>query len=161
MEFMLGVIPSPRVNLSQYAPKMIVFKINPAKVKEVIGKGGEMIDKIIAASGGVKIDFEDDGTCFITDVNQENIDKAKAMIEEIATDLEINKVYEGRISRIEEYGVFVELPKKKVGLCHISALGPNMNGDLNKHFKIGDMMKVKVTEIDATGKVKVRRELTA
>lgn len=94
MEVMLETIPAPRAQLSPYAPKMAVIKINPDKVKMVIGKGGEMIDKIIEQSGGVKIDFEDDGTCYIAHMDQDKIDMAIKLIKDIAEDLPLNTVIE-------------------------------------------------------------------
>lgn len=107
----------------------------------------------------MKIDFEDDGSCFITHQDQSAIDKAVAMIKDIITDLEVGQVFEGKITRVEDYGVFVELTKKKTGLCHISGLGERYTDKLEKYFKVGQMMKVKISEIDAMGKIKVTRVL--
>lgn len=103
MDVMLETIPTHRPQLSPYAPKMVVFKINPDKVKMVIGKGGEMIDKIIELSGGVKIDFEDDGTCYVAHMDQDKIDKAIELIKDIAEDLPLNTVIEGKIAKVEAF----------------------------------------------------------
>lgn len=103
MDVMLETIPTHRSQLSPYAPKMVVFKINPDKVKMVIGKGGEMIDKIIELSGGVKIDFEDDGTCYVAHMDQDKIDKAIELIKDIAEDLPLNTVIEGKIAKVEAF----------------------------------------------------------
>lgn len=153
MDFMLETIPTPRDHVAQYAPKIHVMKINPDKIKEVIGKWGDVINKIIEESGGVKIDLEDDGMCFITHQDQKSIDKAVEMILEIVTDLEVGQTFEAKITRVEEYGVFVQLPKKKMGLCHVSQLGQKFTPPLSNHFKIWASLKVTITGIDATGKI--------
>lgn len=114
LEFMAQTIATPRPALSPYAPKVVTFMINPEKIREVIGKGGEMIDKIILQAGGkVKIDFEDDGTVYISEVSQEAIDMAIRLIKDIADDLPLNTPLTGKITRVEAYGVFVELGKNK------------------------------------------------
>ncbi len=159
MDFMLQTIDKPRTEVTQYAPKIKVIKINPDKVREVIGKGGETIDKIIELAGGVKIDFQDDGTCFITHTDQAGIDKAVQLIEDIAVDLEIGVPYEGTVTRIEDYGLFMALPKKKSGMLHISKLGQRYEDSLSKHFKIGDKMKVKITAVDDKGRINLERVL--
>ncbi len=120
MDFMLQTIEKPNPTVREYAPKIKILKINPDKVREVIGKGGDVINDIIEKCDGVKVDFENDGTCYITHQSLEIIEKATAMIMEIARDLEVGEEYEAKISRIEDYGLFVQLPQKKTGLCHIS-----------------------------------------
>ena len=156
LDFMLSTaIATPRAQVSQHAPKIHVMHINPDKIKEVIGKGGEVIDKIIAAAGGtIKIDFEDDGTVFLTDKSQDAMDKAIQMIKDIAEDLELHQTYDGVVGRVEKYGIFVDLPKKKSGLLHISKLGLGKNiEDLNPYFKPGESIKVVIREIDAQGRL--------
>lgn len=113
MDFMLETIATPNSHVKEYAPKIHVFQVKPEKVKEVIGKGGDVINDIIERCGDIKIDFEDDGTCFLTHPDQAMIDKAKAIIMEIVTDLEVGQAFEGEITRIEDYGLFVQLPKRK------------------------------------------------
>ena len=110
---MLQTIAEPRAQVKEYAPKIHVFSIKPEKIKEVIGKGGEMIDKIIEQCDNIKIDFEDDGTCFLTHSNQAIIEKAKNLILEIATDLEVGQSFEAKVVRIADFGLFVQLPKRK------------------------------------------------
>ncbi|MDR0369559.1 MAG: hypothetical protein LBH96_03445 [Candidatus Peribacteria bacterium] len=114
MDVMLETLSAPRAQVGKYAPKIEVFTVNPEKIKDVIGKGGDVINKIIEECDGIKIDFEDDGTCFLTHPNQAMIDKAKAMIMEIVTDLEVGQVFDAEITRVEEYGIFVKLPKNKI-----------------------------------------------
>lgn len=159
MDFMLETIPTPRAQVKEYAPKIHVFKINPEKIKEVIGKGGEMIDKIIEQCDNIKIDFEDDGTCFLTHEKQEMIEKAKNLILEIATDLEVGQVFDAKIVRVEAYGLFVQLPKGKQGLCHVSNLGQKFTDGLEKHFKVGDTINVVISQIGFDGKIAVKRKL--
>ncbi len=157
MDFMLETISAPRAQVGQYAPKIHVMKINPDKIKEVIGKGGDVINKIIEESGGVKIDLEDDGMCFITHQDQSAIDKAVEMIKEIVTDLEVGQMFDAKITRVEEYGLFVQLPKKKMGLCHVSQLGQKYTAPLSNHFKVGDSIKVTISGIDPDGKVACKK----
>jgi polyribonucleotide nucleotidyltransferase len=159
MNFMLETIAQPNTELSEFAPKIKVLHIKPEKVKEVIGRGGETIDKIIELSGGVKIDFEDDGRCFISHQDQASIDKAMNLILDIAEDLEIGKVYEGTVSRVEDYGLFVSLPKKKSGMAHVSKLGQHYEDHLSKYFKVGDKIKSRVTGIDDKGRINLERAL--
>lgn len=116
-----------------------------------------MINDIIAKNDGVKIDFEDDGTCYITHPNQAVIDKVVEIILEIVSELEIGQEFDAKIKRIEDYGLFVELPKKKMGLCHISNLGARYTTPLTAHFKIGQTIKVKIKGIDGDGKVAVMK----
>lgn len=159
MDFMLETIGQPREAVKEYAPKIHVFKINPEKIKEVIGKGGEVIDKIIEQCDNIKIDFEDDGTCFLTHSKQEIIEKAKNLIMEIATDLEVGQVFDAKVVRVEAYGLFVQLPKGKQGLCHVSNLGQKFTDGLDKHFKVWDAIHVVISQIGQDGKIAVKRKL--
>ena len=159
MDFMLQTIAKPRAQVKEYAPKIHVFSIKPEKIKEVIGKGGEMIDKIIEQCDNIKIDFEDDGTCFLTHSNQAIIEKAKNLILEIATDLEVGQSFEAKIVRIADFGLFVQLPKGKQGLCHVSNLGQKYPDGLDKHFKLGDLINVTISNIGQDWKIAVKRKL--
>ena len=114
MDVMLKTIDKPRATVGEYAPKIRIIKIKPEKVREVIGKGGDVINGIIEKNPGVKIDFEDDGTCYIGHRDQAVIDKVEAIILEIAADLEVGQEFDAKIKRIEDYGIFIELPKKKM-----------------------------------------------
>ena len=159
MDFMLQTISEPRAQVKEYAPKIHVFSIKPEKIKEVIGKGGEMIDKIIEQCDNIKIDFEDDGTCFLTHSNQAIIEKAKNLILEIATDLEVGQSFEAKVVRIADFGLFVQLPKGKQGLCHVSNLGQKYPDGLDKHFKLGDLINVTISNIGQDWKIAVKRKL--
>ena len=159
MDFMLQTIAEPRAQVKEYAPKIHVFSIKPEKIKEVIGKGGEIIDKIIEQCDNIKIDFEDDGTCFLTHSNQAIIEKAKNLILEIATDLEVGQSFEAKVVRIADFGLFVQLPKGKQGLCHVSNLGQKYPDGLDKHFKLGDLINVTISNIGQDWKIAVKRKL--
>ena len=157
MDVMLATIAEPRATVGKYAPKIRIIKIKPEKVREVIGKGGDVINGIIEKNPGVKIDFEDDGTCYIGHKDQDVIDTVEAIILEIASDLEVGQEFDAKIKRIEDYGLFVELPKKKMWLCHISNLGERLTTPLTAHFKLGQVIKVKIKGIDPDGKVAVTK----
>lgn len=116
-----------------------------------------MINKIIDTHDHVKIDFEEDGTCYITHQDQKIIDEVVAIIKEIVTDLEVGQTFDAKITRVEDYGIFVELPKKKMGLCHVSNLSQKYADGLTNHFKIGQMMKVAIKSVDSDGKVAVKQ----
>ncbi len=157
MNVMLQTIDQPRPSVGQYAPKLRIIHIKPEKVREVIGKGGDVINGIIDKHPGVKIDFEDDGTCYIGHMDQSVIDAVEAIVLEIASDLEVGQEFDAKIKRVEDYGLFVELPKKKMGLCHISNLGQRYDIPLTNHFKLGQVIRVKIKGIDNDGKVAVTK----
>lgn len=157
MDLMIQTIAEPRKELGKYAPKIQIIHIKPDKVREVIGKGGDVINGIIDANDGVKIDFDDDGTCYIGHKDQAVIDKVIAIIMDIVADLEVGQEFDAKIKRIEDYGLFVELPKKKMGLCHISNLGEKLSTPLTAHFKLGQIIRVKIKGIDPDGKVAVTK----
>ena len=159
MWVMLEAMPEPRKQVKEFAPKIKVFQINPEKVKEVIGKWWEVINKIIEQCDNIKIDFEDDGTCYLTHSDQAMIEKAEKMIRDIALDLEVWQTYEAKISRIEDYGLFVDLPKWKKWLLHISDLWQKITDWLSKHFQIWQTMTVVIKEIDNMWRIKVKRKI--
>ena len=154
---MLEVLDKPRAELSEYAPKIIRFSINPDKIREVIGPGGKMINKIIAETG-VKIDIEDDGSVYISTPDQEAAEKAKKIIEGIAKDIEVGEVYLGKVVRIMPFGAFVELLPGKDGMVHISKLANERVEKVEDVVKIGDEILVKVIEIDKQGRVNLTRK---
>jgi len=157
LKIMLDTLPEPRKQLSKYAPKIITFFINPDKIREVIGPGGKMINKIIADTG-VKIDIEDDGRVAIATPDEEAASKARRIIEGIAKDVEVGEVYEGKVVRIlSTMGAFIELLPGKDGLLHISKMANERVEKVEDVLSIGDMVEVKVSEIDSQGRVNLIR----
>ena len=151
-QVMLPCIAEPRSEVSKYAPKMITMHIDPDKIRDVIGKGGSVIQKIVAESGA-KIDIDDDGTIHIASPDAESCEKAKKCIDDIVFVPEVGQLYYGRVVRLMTFGAFVELAPGKDGLVHISKLADKRIEKVEDACKIGDMMWVKVTEIDEKGRV--------
>ena len=151
-QIMLPCIAEPRPEVSKYAPKMITMHIDPDKIREVIGKGGSVIQKIVAESGA-KIDIDDDGTIHIASPDAESCEKAKKCIDDIVFVPEVGQLYYGRVVRLMTFGAFVELAPGKDGLVHISKLADHRIEKVEDACKIGDMMWVKVTDIDEKGRV--------
>ena len=156
LKIMLDCLGQPREQLSAYAPKIVRFTINPEKIREVIGPGGKMINKIIAETG-VKIDIEDDGRVFISTPDQAAADKARKIIEGIAKDIEVGDVFTGKVVRIMNFGAFVELAPGKDGMIHISKLDNKRVEKVEDVVNIGDELEVKVNEIDAQGRINLIR----
>jgi polyribonucleotide nucleotidyltransferase len=157
LDSMLATISTPRNELSQFAPKILTMKINPDKIRDVIGPSGKQINKIIEETG-VKIDIEQDGTVFIASTNQEMNQKAKKIIEDIVREVVVGEMYLGKVKRIEKFGAFVEIFAGKDGLVHISELAEERVGKVEDVIKIGDEFLVKVTEIDKQGRVNLSRK---
>ena len=151
-EIMLPCISKPRAEVSKYAPKMITMKIDPERIREVIGKGGSVIQKITAESGA-QVDIEDDGTIHIASPNAEACDVAKKMIETIVFVPQVGELYYGKVVRILQFGAFVELAPGKDGMVHISKLANHRVAKVEDVVNIGDMIWVKVTDIDEKGRV--------
>ena len=151
-QVMLPVISEPRAEVSRYAPKMITMHIDPDRIREVIGKGGSVIQKIVAESGA-KVDIDDDGTIHIASPDAESCEKAKKFIDDIVFVPEVGKLYYGRVVRLMTFGAFVEIAPGKDGLVHISKLADKRIEKVEDACKVGDMMWVKVTEIDEKGRV--------
>ena len=151
-QIMLPCIAEPRKEVSQYAPKMVIMHINPDNIRDVIGKGGSVIQKIVADTGA-KIDIDDDGTIHIAAADASACDAAKKCIDDIVFVPEIGKLYYGRVVRLMTFGAFVELAPGKDGLVHISKLADKRIEKVEDACKVGDMMWVKVTEIDEKGRV--------
>lgn len=154
---MLETISEPRQQLSKYAPKILTMTINPDKIRDVIGPSGKQINKIIEETG-VKIDIEQDGTIFIASTDEEMNQKAKKIIEDIVREVEVGKMYLGKVRRIEKFGAFVEIFSGKDGLVHISELAEERVGKVEDVVSIGDEILVKVTEIDKQGRVNLSRK---
>ena len=151
-QVMLPCIAEPRAEVSKYAPKMVTMHIDPDKIRDVIGKGGSVIQKIVAESGA-KIDIDDAGTIHIASPDAESCEKAKKCIDDIVFVPEVGQLYYGRVVRLMTFGAFVELAPGKDGLVHISKLPDKRIEKVEDACKIGDMMWVKVTEIDEKGRV--------
>ncbi len=160
LEKMLEVISEPAPDLSPYAPRVMTMKIPVDKIREVIGTGGKVVNKIIEETG-VTIDIKDDGNIFVTSQDVDGIKRAIKMIEDIVHDFEIGEIYENvPVTRIESFGAFVDLLPGREGMCHISQLAANRVEKVEDVVKIGDRITVKVTEIDEKGRVNVSRKAT-
>ncbi|MDD5017388.1 MAG: polyribonucleotide nucleotidyltransferase [Eubacteriales bacterium] len=157
LDKMNAVLSAPREDLSKYAPRIMQFMIDPEKIREVIGSGGKVINKIIADTG-VRIDLEDDGRVFITSPDKEASDRAKAAIDAIVKEIEVGDVYLGKVVRIMNFGAFVELAPGKDGLVHISKLANEHVNKVEDVVNIGDEILVRVTEIDKQGRVNLTRK---
>ena len=154
---MLEAIQEPRPELSPYAPRIITMEIHPDKIRDVIGPGGKIIKKIIDETG-VKIDIEDDGKVFIAAVDMEAGQKAVRIIETLVRDVEVGGVYLGKVTRLMNFGAFVEILPGKEGLVHISQLARERVAKVEDVVKVGDEILVKVTEIDRQGRVNLSRK---
>lgn len=154
---MMEAISEPRTTLSKYAPKIIIININPDKIRDVIGAGGKIINKIIEETG-VKIDIEQDGRVFIGSSDEEMIQKARSIIEGIVREVQVGEIYVGTVRRIEKFGAFVELIPGKDGLVHISQLSTERVAKVEDVVAVGDTITVKVTEIDQQGRVNLSRK---
>ena len=155
-EVMLKAIAEPRADVSKYAPKMLSTKIHPDKIREVIGSGGKVIQKI-QADCNCKIDIEDDGSVFISAVDRENAERALMIVETIAKDPEIGAIYKGKVTRLMNFGAFVEIAPGKEGLVHISKLDVKHVDRVEDCVNVGDEVIVKITEIDDQGRINLSR----
>lgn len=152
MDHMLQTIDQPRKELSAYAPKVEIMHIKPEKIRDVIGPGGKKINEIIDETG-VKLDIEQDGTIFIGAIDQDMINRAREIIEDITREAEVGQVYNAKVKRIEKYGAFVELFAGKDALLHISQISKERINKVEDVLSIGDSIDVKITEIDKQGRV--------
>jgi len=150
-------ITEPRPELSPYAPKIVKMKINPDKIRDVIGTGGKVINKIIEDTG-VKIDIENDGTIFIAAPDQESGKRAIEIIENIVREPEIGTVYQGKVVKIMNFGAFVEILPGKEGLVHISNIAHERINKVEDVLSVGDVIEVKLMEIDPQGKINLSRK---
>jgi polyribonucleotide nucleotidyltransferase len=151
---MADVIREPRSEMSAYAPRFITMRINPEKIRDVIGKGGATI-RAITEETGTTIDIEDDGSVKIASVDREAGEEARRRIEEITADVEVNKIYEGRVAKIMDFGAFVTILPGKDGLVHISQISEERVESVGDKLKEGDMVRVKVLEIDKQGRIRL------
>ena len=169
LDFMAGIIEEPREYLSPYAPKVEMFYIKPEKIKDVIGRGGEMITKIILEASGVntvtdkdavKVDLDDDGKVTIYHNSQEVIDRTREMIESVVKEVEDGAIYTGKIVKVEDFGCFVELCPGCEGLCHVSQLAHERINKPSDLFKVGDEIRVKALGFDNRGRLNLSRKDT-
>ena len=151
------IIAAPRRGLSKYAPRMIVLEIHPDKIKDVIGPGGKIINKIVAETGA-KIDIEDDGRVFLASPDAASAEKARRMVEDIVKEVEVGEVYTGVVKRIMNFGAFVQILPGKEGLVHISQLAPHRVNRVEDEVNIGDEVVVQVREIDHQGRINLTRK---
>ncbi len=156
-DVLLAAIPAPREEMSQYAPKVITTKIDPEKIRDVIGTGGKVIQKIVADTGA-QIDIEEDGRVFIMSVDQEGAKQALKTIEGIVEEPEVGKIYHGKVVRIMPFGAFVEILPGKDGMVHISKLDHKRVEKVEDVVKVGDEITVKCIEIDKMGRVNLSRK---
>ncbi len=156
--FILGemnkVISKPRSEMSEYAPRMLTIKIHPDKIREVIGKGGSVIQAITKETG-TQIDIQDDGTITIASVNQSAAEAAKARIEQITSDVEPGRIYEGKVAKLMDFGAFVTILPGKDGLVHVSQIANERVEKVSDKLKEGDIVKVKVLEVDKQGRIRL------
>lgn len=157
LDKMLATISEPNKQLSQFAPKITTLKINPDKIRDVIGPSGRVINKIIDETG-VKIDIEQDGRIFIASVDEKQNEKAKKIIEDLVREVEVGQTYLGTVKRIEKFGAFVEVIQGKEGLVHISQLDVKRVEKVEDVLSVGDSILVKVTEIDNQGRINLSRK---
>jgi len=154
---MLETLPAPREEMSPWAPRIETIQINPDKIRDVIGPGGKMIRKIVEETGA-QIDIEDDGRVFIASNNGVAMEQAIAMIRDLTEDVEIGRIYKGKVSRIMGFGAFVEIMPKKEGLVRIGQLADHRVEKVEDVVNIGDEIMVKVIEIDERGRVNLSRK---
>ena len=149
---MLAVLPSPRSEMSQYAPRIITMHINPEKIRNVIGTGGKIINEIIDQTG-VEIDIEDDGSVFITSPDQQSAQKAQQWIDNLTHEVVAGEMFQARITRLMNFGAFAEILPGQEGLIHISQFSQDRVNKIEDVVKIGDIVPVKVIEIDNQGRI--------
>jgi len=154
---MNATLPAARTSVSGHAPRIITLRVKPEKIREIIGPGGKVIRGIIEATG-VKMDVEDDGTVTIASIDAAASQKAVEMVQRIAAEAEIGKIYKGTVRKIVEFGAFVEILPGTDGLVHISQLAPERVRKVSDVLKEGDEVMVKVLEIDKQGKIRLSRK---
>lgn len=159
LDQMAKVISSPRPELSEYAPQITSIQIDPSKIGEVIGTGGKVIRGIQEETGAI-IDIKDDGTVLIATTEKDGAEKAKELIEGIVKEVKVGETYRGKVTRVVDFGAFVEVLPGKEGLVHISELGPGFIRDIHQYVKVGDTIEVKVVSIDEKGRINLGRRRT-
>ena len=151
---MEAVLAGPREELSEHAPRMLTIPIDPEKIGKLIGPGGKTI-RAITEQTGAKIDINDDGIVFISSVNLDEALAAKAAVEAIAAEIKVGSVFEGKVVSTRDFGAFIEIAPGTDGMCHISELADGFVDKVENICKVGDMIKVKVINVDDTGRIKL------
>ena len=154
LKIMHEAIPAPRSEMSDYAPRIISFKINPEKIRDVIGKGGSVI-RALCEETGATIDIEDDGTVKVASADNAAAQEAKRRIEEITADVEVGRVYQGKVAKLMDFGAFVTILPGRDGLVHISQISHERVERVGDKLSEGDMVKVKVLEVDKQGRIRL------
>ena len=157
---MAKVISASRTEMSEFAPRLLTMKIHPDKIREVIGKGGTTIRSITEETGAT-IDISDDGTVVIASVNREAADAAKKRIEQIVSDVEPGRIYEGKVAKLMDFGAFVTILPGKDGLVHVSQISNERVEKVSDKLKEGDIVKVKVLEVDKQGRIRLSMKAVA
>ena len=157
LDKMAAAIPEPRAQISKYAPRLLTVKIDPEKIGKLIGPGGKNIKKL-QEDTGAQIDIEDDGTVFISSVDQSSAEKARDLVEAITAEVKVGKIYSGRVVSIKEFGAFIEIAPETDGLCHVSELSDRYVQNVMDFVNIGDEVRVKVILIDDQGRIKLSRK---
>jgi polyribonucleotide nucleotidyltransferase len=157
LDIMDSVIAKPRPEISPYAPRLLMLKINPEKIGKLIGPGGRSV-RAIQAETGAQIDIEDDGTVFISCVDAEKANKAYELVQRMTEDIQVGRIYDGKVISIKDFGAFIEIQDGQDGLCHISELDDAYVRSVSDVVKIGDEVRVKVISIDDQGRVKLSRK---
>jgi polyribonucleotide nucleotidyltransferase len=157
LDKMAAVIPTSRTEISKYAPRLLTVKIDPQKIGKLIGPGGKNI-KRLQEDTGAQIDIEDDGTVFISSVDQASAEKARDLVEAITAEVKVGKIYAGRVVSIKDFGAFVEIAPETDGLCHVSELSDKYVQNVNDIVSVGDEVRVKVILIDDQGRIKLSRK---
>ena len=157
---MAKAISAPRAELSDYAPRLLTMKIHPDKIREVIGKGGAVI-RSITEETGTTIDITDDGTVVIASVNRSAAEEAKKRIDMIVSDVEPGRIYEGKVAKLMDFGAFVTILPGKDGLVHVSQISNERVEKVSDKLKEGDIVKVKVLEVDKQGRIRLSMKAVA
>ena len=154
LHLMQEAMPHARAEISQHAPRMMSFKINPEKIRDVIGKGGAVI-RALTEETGTTIDIQDDGTVTIASVNADACNAARKRIEDITADVEVGRIYEGTVLRLLDFGAIVQILPGRDGLLHISQIAKERVNNVSDYLKEGQTVRVKVLEADEKGRVRL------
>jgi polyribonucleotide nucleotidyltransferase len=157
LQYMATVLPGPRPQISQFAPRLLTIRVNPEKIGKIIGPGGKMIKSIVERTGA-KIDIQDDGTVFIAAIGMEAAERAREEIERLSEEVKIGKIYNGKVTSIKDFGAFIEVIPGQDGLCHISELSDGYLKTVTDAVKIGQAVRVKVIAVDDQGRIKLSRK---